>query len=113
MFAPSYIKARADTVNNTSREKIYISNLLDQSTTRSQTQFFERTSFRRSPRDPSLEAEVNGSTSDVNQTMPIVVLAANWLSTAGVSAYADDADGGAIQADEDVEVIDGDAQEFE
>jgi hypothetical protein len=45
--------------------------------------------------------------------MPIVVLAANWLSTAGVSAYADDADGGAIQADEDVEVIDGDAQEFE
>jgi hypothetical protein len=45
--------------------------------------------------------------------MPVVVLAANWLSSAGVSAYADDADGGTAQADEDVGVIDGDVQESE
>jgi hypothetical protein len=45
--------------------------------------------------------------------MEVIVLAANRVSSASGASTADDGDGGAAQADEDIEVLEDNAQESE
>jgi hypothetical protein len=58
----------------------------------------------------SLKAEVDGNTADSDETTEFVVLAANGASRAARVSGTDDGDGVAGKTDEDVQVLENDAQ---